>query len=298
MKINELKTIFSTAVPLLEVKYLEKTVSKNAVSSFTELNNYRLAVVEIESTGLLSKEIQVIMKTAIFTTAKDDFEINLPEGRRLNIIFSNFLNLCVSLNQSFHLIGGEPNPNSVSIRLPDVKDFEDLAKASTSFHKILSQSILDNEIKGNVQIDNVENGSIWLTISVGTAAAVNLIGGLAWAAAVVYKKYQEGKVFEEYARGIGIKNDGLKELQLLQKNALDQLIQVEADNLGNEHYKEEKSEKIERLKHTIKLLSELLLKGAEVHPALNQPENVKNLFPDMKKLNLLESKIKKLEVGE
>ncbi|GAL79539.1 hypothetical protein JCM19274_2047 [Algibacter lectus] len=43
------------------------------------------------------------------------------------------------------------------------------------------------------------------------------------------------------------------------------------------------------------MLSSLIEKGAEIHPALNQPEKVTNLFPDMKKLNIIESRIKKLE---
>jgi hypothetical protein len=39
---------------------------------------------------------------------------------------------------------------------------------------------------------------------------------------------------------------------------------------------------------------ELIEKGAEVHPALMAPENVKNLYPDFKKLGSVESKIKQI----
>lgn len=43
------------------------------------------------------------------------------------------------------------------------------------------------------------------------------------------------------------------------------------------------------------MLSNLIDKGAEIHPALNQPESVKNLYPKMDELQTLESKIKRIE---
>ncbi len=129
----------------------------------------------------------------------------------------------------------------------------------------------------------------------GTTAAVELVGGLAWAAAVVFKKIQEGRLIEEHVKSLKIKNDSLKEIQNKQKEQLAELVEAEAENLVNEIFSENKIEKIERIKHSIKLLAEMLEKGAEVHPALNQPESVKNLFPDIKNLQSLETRIKKLE---
>ena len=73
------------------------------------------------------------------------------------------------------------------------------------------------------------------------------------------------------------------------------MIEAEARALYNESFEGDDNEQIERLKLSIKMLSNLIEKGAEIHPALNQPEQVSNLFPDMKKLNSLESRIKKLE---
>lgn len=72
------------------------------------------------------------------------------------------------------------------------------------------------------------------------------------------------------------------------------MIESEATNIYNENFKGDNPEQIERLKHSIKLLSEQIDKGAEIHPALNAPENVKNLFPDTKNIATIESKIKKL----
>ena len=92
-----------------------------------------------------------------------------------------------------------------------------------------------------------------------------------------------------------IKNESLKEIQEAQKKELDLIIDAEANQLYVENFTTEgNNEQIERLKLSVKLLSEQLDKGAEVHPALNTPEKVSNLFPDMKKLESVESRIKKL----
>ncbi len=61
------------------------------------------------------------------------------------------------------------------------------------------------------------------------------------------------------------------------------------------NFKRNNSERIGKIKHTIKILSELMDKGVEIHPALNQPESVKNLFPDMNNLKKWVSQTKKLK---
>lgn len=46
------------------------------------------------------------------------------------------------------------------------------------------------------------------------------------------------------------------------------------------------------------MMAELIGKGTEIHPSLMAPENVANLFPEISKLPLIESRIKKLNVSE
>jgi hypothetical protein len=126
-------------------------------------------------------------------------------------------------------------------------------------------------------------------------AAVALVGGMAWAAAVVFKKYQEGKMFEQMARGMKIKNDSLEELLRGLRESIDLLLQNEARSLYDKEFGDTTDpEQIARLKLGIKTFMGLIEKGAEIHPALKVPENVKNLFPDFSKLSLIESKIKQI----
>lgn len=295
MKIKELKERLIKITSVLNVGYVEQSTRNQLISKFSKLNQFRKALDLLDDTGLFSNEIKLIRDSAIFTTAKDNLNLNSTEGRLLKNQVDEIVKLTNALHNTISEISGESNIDSISIKLPPINDFEDLAKVSSELHKILTQAIVNDEINGQVRIDSVENGSIWLDIYLGSAAAVSLVGSLSWAAAVIYKKVQEGKIFEEHAKSLSIKNDSLQEIQKKQKEALAIMIDAEARNLYDENFSGNNNEQIERLKNSIKLLSNLIEKGAEVHPALNQPEKVKNLFPKMNQLQTVESKIKKLE---
>tara|TARA_B110000967_G_scaffold100579_1_gene103251 strand:- start:82 stop:972 length:891 start_codon:yes stop_codon:yes gene_type:complete len=295
MKIKELKVLLKEAIAQLTFKYEEGKQGGNTISVFSNLNQYRNGINILESSDLFKKELTSLRKTPIFTTAQDFINLNYAEGRKLRLQLDEFFRICSTVTQSIEQIGGDSEKDSISIKLPEVKDFEDLSKFSADFHKILNQAIVNDQIKGQVRIDSVENGSIWLDVYLGSAAAVSLIGGLAWASAVVFKKIQEGRLIEKHVESLGVKNASLKEIQIKQKEALDLMIDAEANSLYNENFKGDNNEQIGRLKLSIKMFSNLIDKGAEIHPALNQPESVKNLYPKMANLKGLESKIKKIE---
>ena len=165
--------------------------NQQPTSKFSKLNQFRKAINQLEETGLFKNEIQAIRNSAIFTTAKDSLSLNFTEGRHLKIQIDEIIKLVTALSTTISEIGGEVNPDSISIKLPSVTDFDDLSKVSSEFHKIINQAVVNDQINGQVRIDNVENGSIWLDVYLGSTAAVSLIGGLAWASAVIYKKIQE-----------------------------------------------------------------------------------------------------------
>lgn len=294
MKIKELKVLLKNVISDMTYKYEEVKQGNSMIAVFSNLDQYRNGINILESSGLFKNEIDRLRKSSIFTTGKDFININQSEGRKLRLEVDELTRIVQSVSKSISEIGGETEQESVSIKLPDVRDFKDLSEVSSDFHKILSQSIINEHIGGQIRIDNVENGSIWLDIYLGSSAAVSLVGGLTWAASVIYKKINEGRIIEEHVKSLKIKNDSIKEIQTKQKEALDLMIDAEAKNLYNENFEGDNNEQIERLKLSIKMLSYLIGKGAEIHPALNQPESVKNLFPETKNLELIESKIKKL----
>lgn len=293
MRINDLKKMFSEIIS--ELHFTTEKIQNTSNTRFSNLNSFRSAINKLEITDTLPKEIDNVYSSAIYKTNKDYIILNGGEAINLKTQLDNLIVIVRSLYNSFKKIGGKLSMNSISIKLPKITDFEDLSKFSSDFHKVLTQAIVNDKIKGQVRIDSVENGSIWLDVFLGTSTAVTLIGSLTWSAAVVFKKMQEGRIVEQHVKSLQIKNDSIKEIQLKQKESLNLMMQAEAKALFSENFEGSDNEQIERLKLSIKMLSELIEKGAEVHPALNQPENVTNLFPDMRKLNLIESRIKKLK---
>lgn len=298
MKIKEIKRILQNQITNLEMSIEQSNVNTKTFLTFKGADKYRESVEQIAITGLLRNEVNELRNTLLFTSGQADVRILHNEGQVIVEKTDRFKKLVTGLLESLKEISPEENKDSVSIKLPNVNDFEDLSRFSSDFQKVLSQSIINEEIGGKIEISNVENGSIWLDVFLGTSAAVTLVGGLAWSGAVIFKKIQEGRILEKQVQALDIKNEGLKEIQEKQKIQLDQLIEMEAKHLFDENFKEKSPEQVERLKHSVKLMAELLDKGAEVHPALQAPENVNNLFPDFKNIELLESKIKKIGTGD
>lgn len=181
------------------------------------------------------------------------------------------------------------------IKLPEPKDFKEAIDFQSKFFTAISQNIVNDEIKGAVVLKEWEPGSFWLTLFLGSLAAVKLVAGMAWAAAVVLKKYREAEMFALHAESLRIKNEALVELKrgLEEQNRL--ILESEAKALqANNFEKNDNHEQVERLKLGIKTFMELIDKGAELHPALNAPQPVKELFPDLSKVELIESKQKLL----
>ena len=159
----------------------------------------------------------------------------------------------------------------------------------------ITQVVVNETIGGEVKVSGWENGSFWLDIYLGSEAAVALIGSLAWSAAVVYKKIQEGRIFWQYVQSLKTKGKMLDEFEQAQKELIGKLIAAEARGVEDRTFPEHDNERVERLKNAIKTFAELMERGAEIHPALNAPEDVKNAFPKMKELPTIQSQTKQLE---
>ncbi len=88
-------------------------------------------------------------------------------------------------------------------------------------------------------------------IYVGSIAAVAVIGSLAWSAAVVYKKYQEGKYLERLVDQQALSAEHKGNLIDATKKLTDMFIDAEAHHLYNEHFVNSGAvdfDQIERLK--------------------------------------------------
>jgi len=282
-------------LPILKRKlnWKNEYLNTKSVYSYVGLGNVREVINRLIELNLFKSITSSIKDSIIFTTRADDMKIEISESNLIESKLKLLDQLIDNLLQVILQVSPEESLDSVNIRLPEIKDFDELSKVSKEIHIALTQVILNKDIKGETKIMSVENGSIWLNVFVGSVA-VSVIGSLAWSASVIYKKIQEGKLLAQQVKNLKVRNDSLEDILKAQKAETELMIQAEAEHVNSKHFKINEPENIERIKNSISTLANLIDKGAQIQPALYAPEEVSNLFPDPKKLDTIETKIEKL----
>lgn len=285
MRLTELRRRIDIAADKFEFKYRAQGNSY----IIDNIQNLKIAANELIKIGLLEKkgfwEKVLFADYDSIQQGTSDFHVVLREAEALTKSISMLKHWAA---QNIPL---DEEPDYINIKFPKVKDFDQLSKVSDQLRLAFSQVVCEYE-GGQLEIVRFEQGSLWGVVKVGTAAM--LVAGLVWSGAVISKKILECRHSYEVYRNASARNDLLKELQKLAEAQINNLIELEAKALQDEHFGKENAEQLERIKNSIRNISDLILKGTEIQPALVAPENVQNLFPDFTKLPLIESKVKKL----
>lgn len=261
------------------------------------INNYKKAVAILDNIPILKNDIKAILEDDLYSTAQDDLSYsNIVSGQTIYRKSMTLIDKASLLLQLSNELYPPLSENTISIKLPDIKDMKLLYQAIKSFEQSFSFLVTDEAINSTIVIENWEHGSFWLNLYAGSFLAVSVISSAAWSAAVVANKYQEVKIHEQYAKSLELKNEEMLAFTQAQKKLIDVLLNNETRAIIDKHMNaSEDPEKFERVKKSIEMLAELIRQGAEVNPALSAPEDVKNLFPDYSKLELITSKIAQIE---
>jgi len=274
-------------------------ISGSSLHRISNIVNFKKAVAIIHPLPFFASEIEQLSETEIYTTTQDHIDTSPGDASVLMGSAMYLINAAEALHRALPDIIPIQDDLTISFKMPDPLNLSDIVDSISPLEKAISQVVLHEKIGGTIKIKSWETGSFWFDLFLGTQAAVFLVAGISWSAAVVYKKIQEGKMFEEYARSLNIKNESLDDLLENQKKATKLLIEQESRSLYDEHFGTETSgDIIERLKFAISTFADLIQKGAEIHPSLQAPEDVSNLFPNFKSLENIISHIKQLQPPE
>lgn len=216
--------------------------------------------------------------------------------------YSSFVNLinviknkCTATLEAFDQAIPNQEQYSISVRLPDYKNLDQLSKFFSKLNTSLEQAIVNEKINGKISIQNFDSGSLWVELILGGHFALQFVGALARTAAVVRNQTFQLSILEQQARTLEIKNDTLEDLQKGLSKSINALVETETKNLLNQEGIDCDPEYLEKMKYSVKTLAELINEGTEIHPSyLAEPEYTKD-FPDYKKLDLIESTIKQIE---
>ncbi|WPO78638.1 hypothetical protein [Flavobacterium sp. KACC 22761] len=268
--------------------YVSSASDKSYVG--TNLIELRQALKEFEGVEIIDNELNLIKSTSLFSSYNDEEMFTSKENM---IIDKNVEAIRIGLEFLLRYKIQITKPDhGLYIKLPEVINFEDLSKVANDLKKSIEIPINDQQDGGYVQIQSAESGSIWLLISVGTISAVNLIGGICWAAAVLRKKKAEAKIFEEHARTLELKNDGLAQIIEAQKQQYKNILQAEAEEIANKNFNNNSPEVIERLKLSLTTTADLIDRGTKILPSSDK--ELSQSFPNYSNLDLIESAIKKI----
>jgi len=285
---------------LSPIKFKEVGLGLKQVTSTTKLitniNQFKIFLTHIEQIELFDEDIMSLKKTELFGTGQDEITLGNNSAHEIFRISNYIVNASASLLKVFKKLLPPSEEFSIGLKLPEPSDFESLVKSMSVVQKALSQVLTNDIIKGHLKINNWEFGSYWIELILNTQAAVTLVAGIAWSACVISKKFKEGKILGQQIKSLEIKNESLQDILESQRKATSQLIEYESKGLLVKHFgSDEDNEYFERLKLAVRTFAELIQKGAEVHPVLNAPETIQNLFPNFKTLDSLTSQIKLLE---
>lgn len=179
----------------------------------------------------------------------------------------------------------EESDTDINIRIPNT-GLEDIGDYLQKIDKAMSQILINDNINGKVEAKQFQNGSLLVTLAVGSYAAVRLIGLCLCSIQSIRKKYYEAEAAKTYVNAIKDKENNISELRSIFLKIIEEELnkgyEAEAKKIMKESGIDENNHDYsEKLKFALKTFNELLDKGIEFQPNSLVAEDVKNLFPDM-----------------
>jgi hypothetical protein len=293
--LKQTKALLDEVINLLNWQ-VSSTQNNTAYSQIKNANNLKRAVENLNELGLFPNQVTQLLNSGLYSANGDSIRVTAHVGGQIDALAQSLKQEIETLLTIINMVVTDESPNSINIKLPPVKDFKDLANYSNNLHTALTQVLFLPGVNGNLQIESVENGSIWLNVLLEGEHAMKVIGELVWSAAIIYKTIMEGRKLAADVKAIkNVKQGTIDDVENSQKEIVKESTQHEAELIGSHILLNTDPESIERIKGSIKLLADLLAAGADVRPALNASQEIKIQYPDMKLLPTLESKTKLLQ---
>ncbi|WP_343609073.1 hypothetical protein [Chryseobacterium oranimense] len=293
MNFIEYHTLIQNNLPFLRFNYTYDRSNEEKRYLAKGLDILRKTINNLEEIPYISNNVAILKESSIFKTTSSELRLTSDEQEVINAAVNTLrikLQTFLEIAESSKLYASK---ETLYIRIPEIGSFDNLAKYANDLKKAIELPITDPAIDGKVEILSADEGSIIFFISVGTIAAVKLVAGICWAAAVIKKKRAEANIFEQHTKTLELKNEMMNTFVEAQKAQLNNILDAEARAIADKNYNHNDPETIERLKLSINTVNELIDKGVKILP-LNKEEDVQKQFPDYSKLDLIESSIKQI----
>lgn len=296
MRLRTLKFEIEQIIPDLDIN-ANKRNSQPVTYQLLNSEQLKNVVLAIDNLDLIPELITELKKQSFYTYNGDNLIIQQQEMNVLNKVIPQLKTVLEATAKSIEKAQNYEIDNSlvVSIRIPEVADFEELEKVSSKLTKIFSQTLLTDEIEGGFRVIGFDSGSNWIDILATSTAIVQTIGGLAWSGAVVFKKLQEGLLVQQKVREMKISNNAVEEIVEKSKEEVNQIAEKEAQYVYDKYFAGKNPEQIARIKMALKEIADLYKQGGTIQPSLEASNEVIEEFPKISELPNIETRIKKIE---
>jgi hypothetical protein len=271
MQLKALKLVLENNISKLVLQRREQERQGQKFALFTGLDDFRQAIYNLKKAGVFKGIIYALESTDIFKVGGQEIAIPLGQANQIEAHIANLRELSQVLNSTLSDVVGETLDNTINIKLPDLTTFDELSDISHDLQNVLGQVIINPTINGEVKILNVENGSIWIEVYLKTHIAVSLIASITRVASTVYQTILQNRILTGKARQVNIRSEINTEILQHELVMTKLLIDVESKAIQDAYFKNDDPELTTRIKNSITTLRQLMDKGAEIHPALNEP---------------------------
>lgn len=277
---------------LLDIKRYINIAYKNFDPKFSTNGNYyyldnvlqtKKAIQALHDSGVMDYSVSTVC-TQIMTSLMDRF---ILEGTQYTAYKHELGQVKYTISIIYmwldKYVPTEETETIINIKLPQINTLSDFAASANCIKKALSQVV--SEVGGNINVKQLDHGSYWLIIDVGTIEAVALIGTLVGIAyQIAMKTINMLKAVEEL-KALKFDNQ-LKELQIDEKKFIKAKALEEAEKINQEQFGKTKNEdpanfneRKGRISVSIEELVKIIRAGGEIHQSLVAPKTVSELYP-------------------
>lgn len=279
---------------LIDIKRYINIAYENFKPNFSNNGSYYY----LENVQQVKKAIQALRDAGILEFSETKFDITdqilsfmmercVLDGNQYKVYKDEFSKIQAVITVMYQWINRyvptEETETIINIKLPQINTLSDFAASANCIKKALSQVV--SEAGGNIKVKQLDHGSYWLIIDVGTIEAVAFVGLLVGAAyRIAMKVINTLKAIEEL-KSLRLDNQ-LKEYQIDERKFIQSKAQEEAEKINQEQFGKIKGEDLAnfneregRICVSIEELVKIIRAGGEIHQSLEAPKTVSELYP-------------------
>ncbi len=287
------------------ISFLENTKDGSGRTYITNINEINTKLNELEKLEIFNEKFSELKSHcgAIYSFRGDKLFVETHVLSRFEEILSEIEIQVITVLRAIDVAIPEQEVNSISVRLPDYTILKNVGRFITDIEKILS-SILPDSLNTEIKLKSFDTGSNWLELIVNNEEAIKFIGMFVDVTIQFVKSraIPTLQTKQSLESSNSVEHEKKKEINSVLDNMMKEYAKIDVEKLIlDADISEENVSNLLEYKTTLSVqmveLAKYMSEGAEVHPALNAPEEVKNEFPKPEIMRTLTQEAKTLLLG-